>query len=171
MEGAHAAEVNHLRAAIRQAEEATAAAHRELAERPVQEVERYLDHDVLEGAKREAQRAFQSRQRAWGALCEIGLRHRETPGGRCRCGLRWSDCATAEVVGAFPHLERWERQQARRLVDDLPHGLPASHPAVLDAKVARRLAAIEDAFGDDPYDDEFLQANGARPKESAAEAG
>jgi hypothetical protein len=70
----------------------------------------------------------------------------------------------------LPHLETWERQQARRLLDYLPHGLPPDHPAVLDPRVAKRIAADVDPYDEDVFEDEFFLNEAARPEGGAAAA-
>lgn len=149
VEAAHRAEVERLNAEIHAAEDATAAAQHELAARPVKEVDKYVDQDDLHTAQSEAERAFRSRDRAWGALCEVRLQHREGDGGRCRCGRRWEECPTAQTLRAMPQLRGWERAQARRVVERLPHALPPSHPAVLDPNAAQRLATSPDLYEED----------------------
>ena len=171
VESAHAQEVARLKADIAKAEAETAEARRLLQLRPERVVEKYVDADKLRAAEDEADRAFRSRERAWGALCVIRLQHRDMGSGRCRCGLVQAKCATARLLrDSFPMLDRWERDQARRIVERLPHGLPADHPAVLSRHVAQRLAATGDPYDeDDLYSDEFLQAEGAQPEQRATD--
>ena len=105
-----------------------------LRDRPERIVERYVDQQELEDARAEAVRAFRSREKAWQALCEIRLIHREGTPGRCRCGQRLDACKIAQIVDRYPGLELWENEQYRRLRNDQDHMLPDSHPAVLDPR-------------------------------------
>ncbi len=104
----------------------------ELSDRPERVVERYIDLDELRKAQDEAERAFRSREKAWQALCEIRLIHREGNPGRCRCGVRLDSCKIAQIVDRYPGLEKWEKEQINRLRNYEDHRLPDGHPAVLD---------------------------------------
>jgi uncharacterized protein (DUF3084 family) len=70
----------------------------ELRDRPTQTVDRYVNLEELEEARKEAERAFRSRENAWQALCMIRLKHREGQPGQCRCGLRLDRCEVALIV-------------------------------------------------------------------------
>jgi hypothetical protein len=107
---------------------------RELQERPEKIVERWHGTDEIEAARSEAQRAFRSRQAAWQALCEIRLLHREASDGRCRCGKRYSDCPEAQIVGYYPGLAKWEKEQWERYRNYEEHALPDNHPALTDPR-------------------------------------
>lgn len=115
-----------------QLREQLAQMEQELRDRPTQTVDRWVDLDKLEEAEREALRAFRSRTNAWQALCEIRLLHCEAQAGQCRCGLRIDRCKIAQIIGHYPALEKWEREQLSRLRGGLEHNLPDGHPAVLD---------------------------------------
>jgi hypothetical protein len=106
----------------------------ELYDRPERIVERYVDLEELNEARGEARRAFRSRENAWQALCLVRLLHREGLPGECRCGLRLDRCETARIVDHYPGLEKWEREQVRRLRNGYDHNLPDGHPAVLDPR-------------------------------------
>jgi hypothetical protein len=106
----------------------------ELRDRPAQTIERWVDLDKLEEAREEADRAFRSRENAWQALCMVRLLHREGQPGQCRCGLRLDRCKTAQIVGHYPALEKWEKEQVLRLRRGLSHNLPEGHPAILDRR-------------------------------------
>lgn len=106
----------------------------ELRDRPTRTVERWVDRDKLEEAREEADRAFRSRENAWQALCLVWLIHREGQPGQCRCGLLLDRCKTAEIVDHYPGLEKWEREQVRRLRTGQVHALPEGHPALLDRR-------------------------------------
>ena len=123
----HRAEVDQLREQIAQLEQ-------KLADRPVKEVQRFMDADELREYKDEADRAFRSRENAWQALCEIRLIHREGEPGRCRCGTQLHRCPIAEIVDRYPGLAKWEEEQIRRLRSGNRHMLPDRHPAVLDRR-------------------------------------
>lgn len=123
----HRTEVDQLRELIAQLEQ-------KLAERPVKEVQRFMDADELRGYKEEADRAFRSRENAWQALCEIRLLHRQGEPGRCRCGLQLQRCPIAEIVDRYPGLAKWEKEQIHRLRSGNWHRLPDRHPAVLDPR-------------------------------------
>jgi hypothetical protein len=124
---AHRTEAARLRSRITELEQ-------ELADRPEKEVVSYVGEDEIRGANEEAGRAFRSRERAWQALCEIRVLHRERDEGRCQCGLRIDRCQIAEIVARYPALLKWEAEQIRRLRsnDWRGHMLPDGHPAVLD---------------------------------------
>jgi hypothetical protein len=106
----------------------------ELRDRPTQTVERWVDRDQLEEAREEADRAFRSRENAWQALCMVRLIHREGQPGQCRCGLRLDRCKVAQIMDHYPALEKWEKEQVRRLRRGLSHNLPDGHPALLDRR-------------------------------------
>jgi len=106
----------------------------ELRNRPEKTVERYVDLQELDEARTEAQRAFRSRENAWQALCMVRLIHREGQVGQCRCGLRLDRCKVAPIVNHYPGLEKWEREQIRRLRNGYDHNLPDGHPAILDPR-------------------------------------
>lgn len=105
---------------------------KQLDERPEKIVERYVDQQELDAARAEAQRAFQSRENAWQALCQVRLIHREGESGYCRCGKRMDNCKIVKIVDRYPGLEAWEKEQYQRLRDGRDHRLPDGHPAVLD---------------------------------------
>ena len=107
---------------------------RELRDRPTQTVDRWVDRDELEEARREARRAFRSREDAWQALCMVRLLHREGQPGQCRCGLRLDRCKVAQIVDQYPGLEKWEKEQVSRMRSGLTHELPDDHPAILDPR-------------------------------------
>jgi hypothetical protein len=103
-----------------------------LHDRPTRPVHHWVDQDELEEARKEAQRAFRSREHAWQALCEIRLLHREGQTGQGRCAQRLDRCKIAQIVEHYPALEKWEKEQLSRLRGGFEHNLPDSHPAVLD---------------------------------------
>lgn len=107
---------------------------RELQERPEKLVERWHGADEIQAATDEQQRAFRSRQNAWQALCEIRLLHREASDGKCRCGKRFKDCPEAQIVGYYPGLARWEKQEWERYKKYEDHALPERHPALTDPR-------------------------------------
>jgi len=106
----------------------------DLRDRPTRTVDRWVDRDELEEARSEADRAFRSRENAWQALCMVRLFHREGQPGQCRCGQRLDRWKTAPIVDHYPALEKWEREQVRRLRSGLSHNLPEGHPALLDRR-------------------------------------
>jgi hypothetical protein len=122
---AHDAEVQGLREQLAQMQ-------RELDERPEKIVELYIGQEELDEAGAEAQRAFRSRERAWQALSEVWVIHREGQSGCCRCGLRLDRCEVSQIIDSYPALDDWVREQFSRLQKGLDHGLPERHPAVLD---------------------------------------
>ncbi len=120
--------------AVAQLRDRIAALERELHERPEKVVERWHGAAEIEAAKAEAQRAFRSRQNAWQALCEIRLLHREASDGRCRCGKRYADCPEAQIVGYYPGLAKWEKEQWERYRNYEDHALPDRHPALTNPR-------------------------------------
>ena len=106
----------------------------ELRDRPKQIVVRHVGQEKIDEANAEAQRAFHSREKAWQALCEIRLIHREGSPGRCRCGKRLDTCEIALIVDRYPGLEKWEAEQVRRHRNYQRHQLPEGHPALLDPR-------------------------------------
>jgi hypothetical protein len=123
----HNHEVSHLQGRIADLE-------RELQERPEKVVERWHGTDEIEAADAKAQRAYRSRENAWQALCEIRLLHREASDGKCRCGKRYDDCPEAQIVGSYPGLAKWEKEQWERYHRYETHGLPDNHPALVDPR-------------------------------------
>jgi uncharacterized protein CbrC (UPF0167 family) len=121
----HNAEVGRLQKRLSELEQ-------ELRDRPKEIVERYVDRQELEDARAEADRAFRSREYAWQALCMIQLLHHERKPGRCRCGQRLDRCEIAQIVDRYPGLEKWVKEQYRRLQDGDDHKLPDGHPALID---------------------------------------
>jgi hypothetical protein len=119
---------------VAQLEERIAGLERELEERPEKPVERWHGADEIQAARDEAQRAFRSREKAFQALCMIRLLHREASHGKCRCGQPYSECEEAELVGHYPALMKWERQQWERHRDYLDCALPDGHPALTDPR-------------------------------------
>lgn len=113
----------------------------QLDARPERLVEKYLDADVLVEARRTAERAFSSRERAWRTLVQVRLLHHEVENGRCRCGRRADQCDVAQLLADYRALNGWEQQQVARCRCGLAHGLPSGHPATLD----RRIVDLEDA--------------------------
>jgi hypothetical protein len=121
----HSTQVERLQGRISELEQ-------ELRDRPKEIVERYVDRQELEDARAEANRAFRSRENAWQALCMIHLLHHEREPGRCRCGLRLDRCEIAQIVDRYPGLEKWVKEQYRRLQIGDDHMLPDGHPALID---------------------------------------
>lgn len=106
----------------------------EVTKRPTNVVYRNLDQETVNEALSSRDAAFRSRDRAFRALCEVWLLHRDAGSGRCRCGRPHSQCNTAAIVDHYPSLEAWERKQWERMRQHLDHWLPRKHPAVIDPK-------------------------------------
>lgn len=73
-------------------------------------------------------------QDIWQALCEIRLLHREASDGRCLCGKRHADCQEAQIVGYYPGLAEWEKEQWVRYRNYEDHALPDHHPALTNPR-------------------------------------
>lgn len=125
----HAREVTGLRERI-------VALEQQLRDRPARVVDRYVNIDELQKARAEAERAFRSREKAWQALTEVRLMHREDDLGHCLCGTRADKCPVALIVDRYPALKAWEDEQVVRLRHGESHALPDGHPAVLDRRGA-----------------------------------
>lgn len=120
----------------------------EVANRPERVVEKWRNQEVIDKAEAEAERAFRSREKAWQAMCEVRLLHREAQQGQCRCGKRADRCPELAIVGSYPGILEWEREQIRRLQDHLPHALPRNHPVCLDPRLLRNYDESGNELGD-----------------------
>jgi len=106
----------------------------QLEARPEKIVERWVGTDEIKAAESEAQRAFRTREYAWQGLTEIRLLHREADAGKCRCGERFDQCREAQILGRYPVLVKWEKEQYERLRRGESHALPDNHPAIVDPR-------------------------------------
>ncbi|ORT47062.1 hypothetical protein [Frankia sp. KB5] len=107
---------------------------KELDERPTRIVTQNLDQQIVDEAIERRDQAYRSRDRAFQALSELRLLHREGAGDRCRCGQRFQKCGVAQVVDRYPALEGWERRQWERMRAGQDHYLPPGHPGVTDPR-------------------------------------
>ena len=93
----------------------------------------YTDEKVVEALQlRDA--AYRSRDRAYRSLWWLARLHREDDArdGYCVCRRTVRGCKEWQAVaGAFPALNKWERDQIDRLHSGQPDGLPDDHPEVL----------------------------------------
>lgn len=119
---------------------------RELDERPVNVVEKWVDADELEAAHELARRTYSSREHAFRQLCIIHMNHHELPGERCSCGRLTADCDVVGIVDGYRALQRWERAQEERE----ERGLPSQLPYEYIRKLGRR-TSDDDPREFDPY--------------------
>lgn len=108
----------------------------ELEARPEKIVPMYIDAQELQEARDRADRAFQSRDRAYRTLIEIRVDHRELDSGRCRCGKRFDQCSVGQLLAGYAGLLGWERNQVERAGQGLHHRLPENHPSLVDPRWA-----------------------------------
>lgn len=119
---------------------------RELDERPVNEVEKWVDADELEEAHELARRAYGSREYAFRQLCFIHMNHHELRGERCSCGRSITDCDLVGIVEGYTALPSGERAQEEREACGLAHQLPYEYVR----KLGRR-ATDDNPREFDPY--------------------
>ncbi len=106
----------------------------EVAKRPNHIVYQNLDQQTVWEAEADRDAAYNSRDRAFRVLSEVWILHRDAGSGRCRCGLPYRSCKTAEILEQYRGLDGWERKHLERMRKGLPHSLPRNHPAVIDPR-------------------------------------
>jgi hypothetical protein len=117
--------------------------------RPERLVEKWINQDEIDAAQSEAQRAFRSREMAFQQLSLVRLLHRESVGGRCRCGTPLAKCQTFALLDGYPALMAWEREQLRRYGARVEHALPLDHPLLHDPRALARFLDQDGDVGDD----------------------
>lgn len=124
LEYRYAAALAQRDAVIAEKEVEIASLRKELAERPVQVVEKWVDGDELRAAHEGATAAFHSRDHAFRQMCLIHIKHHEMSGERCSCGRSIADCDVVAILEGYRALMRWERRQEERRDNGQSHELP-----------------------------------------------
>ncbi len=110
-----------------------AALQSELKQRPLADVQSWLESAAVDAATTERDIAYRSRDHVMRCLWELDRLHHEKEGqpNQCSCGSTAAQCREFQALSAVTEsLYRWETRQLGRLRDNLPHGLPRHHPDV-----------------------------------------
>jgi hypothetical protein len=109
-------------------------AQQELRDRPIDIRLKDPDLERVEQAHEEARLAYEARDRAFGAMSDLRLRHhrQEKNTSQCTCGLRYDHCHVAQIVDRFGALKHWEEKQLLHFNEGRRHWLERDHPALTD---------------------------------------
>jgi len=97
-------------------------------------VEQWLADEEVRTALEKRDRAYRSRDFAFATLWRLAKLHHpdDHHDGRCSCGRHEDTCKELQAISPeLGMLRRWEETQIERLDDQLEHGLPDDHPAVM----------------------------------------
>ena len=114
----------------------------EFTRAPTGAIRSALDNELVTRAERTTALAYRRLDRTMTALWRVNRLHHddEKKAGFCSCGTKTANCAEGLAIdGERQELAGWERRNLQLLHDGQRHGLPADHPAVVEAMPAGRV--------------------------------
>jgi hypothetical protein len=97
-------------------------------QRPLGDVQRLLEQQVVKDAERAQHSAQRQRDRAMGAIFRIDELHHEV-GENCQCGKRITACLEFAALSTIREdFHKWERRQMELMAAGDHHGLRLDHP-------------------------------------------
>jgi hypothetical protein len=97
-------------------------------ERPLGDIQRLVEQQVVKDAERVQRGALRQRDRVMGVIFRVDELHHEE-GDKCKCGERITVCAEFAALSVIrDDYYKWERRQIELLEAGKHHGLPLDHP-------------------------------------------
>ena len=117
-----------LEAANERVQQLVATIATEYQQRPLGDIQRLLEQQVVKDAERAQHGAQRQRDRVMGAIFRIDELHHEV-GENCMCGERITACPDFAAISVIREdYYKWERRQIELMAAGSKHGLPLDHP-------------------------------------------
>ena len=102
---------------------------------PLGALQQWVQSAAVADVEERSDQAYRSRDRVMAALWRVDALHRDDVRrrGHCSCGKRQYQCPEREALTpAIRILDTWEKKQLDRCFAGKTHGLPKTHPKVIE---------------------------------------